>query len=155
MNPNWPRWLWASFTTHFATHFEANALPHFVEGDDRPDPSPKDFVEIRMDGPRIWKQPGRYRLYVPVNILIQSTMDDDDTHRIFRTAGVVVEGFADSIGIFKLGNGVEDDQSLSFCMSLMQDKLNPLKVNHFGQIDATLRLQQATVEGHYEGFVTE
>ena len=158
MKENWPRWAFASFSKHFATQFAvAPAIPLYVEGDDRDTARLKDFAEFRMDGPRIREMSkGYYRLYIPVNILVQSTMDSQDTHRIYRTVGRAVEAFTDTISIFKFGTDpVIDDSTLLVCMTLMKDKLNELKVNHFGQVDTTTRLQQATVEGHYEGFITE
>jgi hypothetical protein len=79
-----------------------------------------------------------------------------DTHRVYRNVGRAVAAFTDNIAIFKLGTDpVIDDGTQLVCMSIMRDKLNELRVNHFGQIDPITRIQQATVEAHYEGFITE
>lgn len=158
MKENWPRWAFASFSKHFATQFAvAPAIHLFVEGDDRDTAELKDFAEFRMDGPRIRKlSKGYYRLWVPVNILVQSTMDSEDTHRILRTIGRAVDSFHPTISIYKYGTDpVIDDSTLLICMKLMDNKTDELRVNHFGQVDTTTRLRQATVEGHYEGFLTE
>jgi len=158
MRTHWPRWAFASFSKHFANQFAADPPLHlFVEGDDRDTARKKDFAEFRMDGARIREMSkGYFRLYIPVNILVQSTMDSRDTHRIYRSVGKAVAAFTDTIAIYKLGTDpVIDDSTQLVCMTLIKDKLNELKVNHFGQVDTTTRLQQATVEGHYEGFITE
>jgi hypothetical protein len=158
MNEHWPRWVFASMSKHFADHFAAQTppVPLFVEGDDRDTALLQKFSEFRMDGPRIREQSkGYWEVYVPVNILIQTSMNDKDAHLHRKQMGIAASGFARTISIFKYGNGVDDDQTLLLCMTLMGDKSNPLQVKDFGQVDTTVRLQQATVEGHYKGFITE
>jgi hypothetical protein len=156
MRKHWPRWAFASFSKHFATHFEAENLNLFVEGDDRETALLAKFCEFRMDGPRL-RAVGRNRweIFVPVNILVQTSMNDTNTHLHRTNIGIAESGFARTISIYKYGNGPDDDQSLLVCMSLMGDKNNPIKINDFGQVDTTVRLQQATVEGHYLGHLTE
>lgn len=158
MKEHWPRWVFASFSKHFAAQFAADPAIHcFVEGDDRDTANRKDFVEFRMDGPRIREMSkGYHRLYVPVNILVSSKMDEQDTHRLYRSVGRAVSAFTDSVSVFKYGSDpVIDDSTLLTCMLIMRDKLNDLKINHFGQVDPITRLQQTSVEAHYEGFITE
>lgn len=156
MRKHWPRWAYASFSKHFADHFTANNLHLFVEGDDRDTALREKFCEFRMDGPRI-RPVGRRRweIFVPVNILVQTSMNDTNVYQHQTNIGIAQSGFARTISIYKYGNGVDDDQSLLVCLSLMGDKNNPLKTNNFGQVDTTVRLQQATVEGHYLGHLTE
>lgn len=156
MRKHWPRWAFASFSKHFAAHFTAESLPLFVEGDDRATALEKKFCEFRMDGPRL-RPVGRRRweIFIPVNILVQTIMDDENAYLHKTNMGIAQSGFARTISIYKYGTGPDDDQSLLVCMSLMGDKNNPLKTNEFGQIDTTVRLLQATVEGHYLGHLTE
>lgn len=155
INENWQRWAWASFSKHFADYFTAKGIHCFVDGDDRQTSELTDFVEFRMDGLKIRElnTPNYYRLYIPVNVLIKSTMNGETTHRHPQLIGTTSAAFAKTIDIMKFGNGAEDDQSFLVCMTLMQDRLNELRVNNFGQVDETVRVQQATVEGHYEGFL--
>jgi hypothetical protein len=157
INPNWVRWAVASFSKHFADTFSAASVPLFCEGDDRNTAKVKDFAEFRMDGPKIRElSRGYYHLFVPVNILVKSNMDDANVHRIHRTIGTAISAFADHISMFKYGpDGVIDDGSLVTCFSRMDNLLDQLKVSQFGQIDPTVRVQQATVEGHYEAYITE
>lgn len=142
-DPNWPRWIWASTSKHFADVFSAEGVPLFVEGDDRDTESFKDFAEFRLDGPR-WVEVSRnyFRLDVPINVLLQSKMDDSNTHRIYRTIGTTLSAFI-KINVFRFG----DDDTFVGCLKLREG--DPVRVNHFGQIDETVRILQATVEGHY------
>ena len=152
---HWPRWVFASITKHFVDHFDAAAKVSFVEGDKRNTALEKKFYEVRMDGPRSRQlSKGYWELFVPVNILIQTTMTND-THLHRKQIGVAFSGFADTISILKLGNGPDDDGSFLTCFSLEGNKADPVKINDFGQVDTTVRLQQATVEGHYIGNITE
>jgi hypothetical protein len=155
INKNWQRWAWASFSKTFADYFANNSIHCFVDGDDRQTSELTDFVEFRMDGLQVRElnSPNYYRLYLPVNILVKSTMNLERTHHFPQLIGTTSAAFVPSIDIFKYGNGPDDDQSLLVCMTLMQDRLNQVRVNNFGQVDETVRVQQATVEGHYLGFL--
>ncbi len=154
---HWPRWVWASFSKYFADRFETLQIPIYVEGDVRDTAKLSIFGEFRLDGPRISEKSKDYfRLFVSVNVLIQNKMDSPDTHRLHRVAGEAVAAFGRTISVFKLGNGGDDvPGELIVCMNRMDDKLNELRVNHFGIVDTAAKLQQASVEAHYEGFITE
>jgi len=154
INKNWPRWVFASISKHFDG--KRQGLPLFIEGQHRDTRSLKDFIELRMDGPQFTEISRKYwRLYFEINILVQSTIDDNNYHRIHQNVGIVAAAFSDIV-LFKYGDGPDDDQELWACAHLMQDtrKRQHLDIFHFGQIDKQCKLLQATVEGHYETFVT-
>lgn len=151
---NLPRWIFASCSEDVKSKAD-NAIT-FVEGLDRPSENDKDFAEFRLDGPRFTElSKGYWQIWIAINVLVQSTMDDEDFHRKYVTIGKIVEAMKGSISIFKYGDGPDDDDSLVGCFSMIQDKNNQLRVNHMGQIDKTLRLEQATVEAHYHMYLTE
>lgn len=153
-NPNWPRWLFASTSKHF--NDRRGDVSFYIEGQERNVPAPKDLFEFRMDGPYETELNKNYwRLYIEISILIQSTKDDSDYHRIHRHCGTVASAFT-TIPVYKYGDGVDDDQSLLGCLTLIQDvgKRERIQINHFGQIDASTPLLQSSVEGHYEMTLT-
>lgn len=150
MNSNWPRWIYASVTNHFAT---ATGYKTFVEGEPRTTWEEEDFIEIRMDGPYFTKlDSATWEAMIEVNVLLQSVIDFVNLHKIHTMAGAVSLAFATPFQIFKYGNGPLDDQSLLACVELLQNKRDRqiLSVNHFGQIASDKPLQQATVEGHFK-----
>lgn len=154
INKNWPRWIFASVSKHFDDRRQG--LPMFIEGQHRDTRSLKDFIELRMDGPQFTEVSHNYwRLYFEVNILVQSTMDEHSYHRIHTNVGIVAAAFSD-IGLMRYGTGPSDDQEQWGCAGLLQDtrKRQHLDIFHFGQIDKQTKLMQATVEGHYETFLT-
>ena len=154
INKNWPRWVFASVSKHFDSRRQG--LPIFIEGQHRDTRALKDFIEVRMDGPQFTEISRNYwRIYFEVNILIQSTMDDNNYHRIHHNAGIVAAAFT-TIGLMAYGTGPDDDQEQWACANLLQDtsKRQHLDIFHFGQIDKQVKLMQATVEGHYETFLT-
>ena len=153
LNQHWPRWVFASISKHFSDNRQG--LPLFIEGQQRDTRSLKDFIELRLDGPQFTEISRNYwRIYFEVNILVQSTMDDKNYHRIHQNVGIVAAAFT-GIVLYKYGNGSSDDQKAWACANLIQDtaKRQHLDIFHFGQIDKQLQLMQATVEGHYETFV--
>jgi hypothetical protein len=157
MNKNWPRWVKASFSKHFADIFTAGTKTLYCEGDDRDTAKNKNFAEFRMDGPRLREVSKNYwEFFVPVNILVTTSMDDQNVYTHEDLVGFVGSGFTRTIQVFKLGNGPDDSPStVLLCMELQGDKQNPLRINRFGQVDTTTRLLQSTVEGHYLGHLTE
>lgn len=150
MTQHWPRWIFASISKHFDDRKQG--LPLFIEGQNRNTRDTKDFFELRVDGPRLTElTKGSWHIYIEVNILVQSAMDDLDYHRIHRNVGIAVEAMTNLL-IFKYGSKVEDDQSFLGCLKLIQDTRSRerIQVFNFGQIDVDTRLMQSAVEGHYE-----
>lgn len=151
-NENWPRWCFASFSKFFDDRRQN--LTMYVDGSDRATTGLQDFIEFRMDGPRI-KQIGRslVKLEVTVNILVQSQMNDSDIHAMQRTMGIVIAAFEQIVPGFKYGDGVDDDQSQFACFvreSPSGQKIGfDVRINNFGIIDPTVRKQQATIEASY------
>ena len=152
INPNWDRWIFASVSNHFNTLAIAVPLPLFIEGQHRDTREIKDFFELRLDGPRMTEvSANNWQIRIEINCLVQSAMDETNYHRIRQNTGVVAAMFT-GIGIFKYGDGLDDDQSQIGCMILLQDKRGRdfLEISHFGQIEPATKLLQSTVEGHYE-----
>jgi len=148
MNENWPRWIFASVTTHFDDNLGTYEI--FYEGQKRNAENYKtDLFEVRMDGPYFLQlSPNLYDAKIEVNLLVQAAMDDVDFHKIHKMVGVAAKGFAKSIPVLQYGDG----EAQVGCLDLMQDRRNReyLVISHFGQIDPDKQLLQATVEGHYQ-----
>ena len=153
-NPNWPRWIFATVSRHFAAAAATAGLPLFIEGQHRNTRKLKDFFELRMDGPTLREvSKGCWVLRIEINILVQSTMDDSNYHRIHQNVGIAIAAFEKAISVFKLGKNTPtpDDQSFLGCLTLLQnaETRDFIEINHFGQIDIKTKLIQASVEGHY------
>lgn len=150
MRQHWPRWFFASVSKHFDALRQG--LPMYVEGTDRDTATLRDFIEFRMDGPRIRERGGVTRVDVIVNILVQSTMDSRDDHRILKSEGIVLAAFTPTINVFRYGDGSDDDQSLLLCLKERDDI--DVRINRFGIVDETVRKMQSTIEGHYRAYIT-
>lgn len=152
---NWPRWIFASISKHFNDGVNAltPVLPLFIEGQHRNTRTIKDFVELRVDGPK-WREVSKSCWFgrVEINVLITSHMDESNYHRIHTTAGDIQNLFQQRIPVYKLGSNPQDDQSFLGCLELIQDLrgIDSLELNHFQQRAADTLIQQATVEGHYK-----
>jgi len=144
IDPNWARWIRASVDKHFVDLFAASSLATFVEGQHRATRSLKDFVEVRMDGPDISEvSKNYYVLRVDVSILIHSTMDDTNYHRIDASIGITTAAFS-TVKVYRYGT--PGDDTLLGCLTL-QDELQVLR---YGQRSPDKKLQHASVEGHYK-----
>lgn len=153
---HWARWIYASMLQHFSDELNADGINLFIEGTDR-DPTAlgEEYAEYRMDGPRFrLLQGNEYRVWTSVNILFSVAMNDDDFHRKHKIAGCIAEAFKTTIPLYKYGDGEEDDSSQFGCM-VLEDRPRGVQVNHFGQIEEELRLEQGTVEGHYIAYITD
>jgi len=150
MNKNWARWIFASIAKHFDDQAVIAALPLYIESAPAKQGHPEDWLELRIDGPNFsGRSKDEWGVTVEVNIVISSAKNGKNNYRFLTNEGLVCKWFVAEIPIFKLGNGVDDDQSFITCLQLITDDKAKLVVSHFGQIDATTQLLQSTVEGHY------
>ena len=151
INANWNRWILTSTFTHFKGLIGENLL---LDGMDR-DGLDKDpiFAEFRSDGPRYQQLASNYyRLWFAINIVVTSAIDSIDLTKKHDLIGDIVNAFTLEIAINRYGTGVGDDQSLLGCAILSDDF--PVRVNQLGQIDKAVRIEQATIEGHYLLYLT-
>ena len=156
MDKNWSRWIFASITKHFSDIID---LTLFVEGMERQTKDLKNFAEIRIDGPKSNELSADYwRLYVEINVLIQSIMDDKNLHRHWDNIGDVNMAFTRRISVHRYADadGQNGDGSHLGCFQLVTDRYDreAIVTSNFGQIDKSVRLQQATVEAHYALFLS-
>lgn len=157
-----PRWLFASAAVCITARTTALQLQDpplitFYEGGDR-DPAlkEKESVEFRLDGPRC-RQLGSndWEVWVAINVLFTTTMNDRNTYRKYEIAGKIAAALTDPIPVYKFGDGPDDDRTVLIgCLEVIHDKFNRIQVNHFGQIEKTIRLEQSTVEAHYRMYLT-
>lgn len=147
---NLPRWIYASASKVI----DANAPITFIEGLDRDD-DPKEGAEFRMDGPRLTKLHGYWKIWTAINILVKTTMESTNFHQKYIVIGEVVNALNTHIPVYRYGNGPQDDNSFVGCLSVIHDEFNRIQVNHFGQVDKTVRLEQATIEAKYLMYLKE
>lgn len=155
VNANWPRWIFASVSKHFDARRQGLNL--FIEGQHRDTSDAGAYIELRIDGPEFREDSkGYWRVFSEINVLVSTPLDDTNFHLHQVNIGIVAAAFT-TINIYKYGTGVLDDQSLLGCYQLVHDYIGRerLIVSNFGQIDPAVKLLQATVEGHYEMFLSE
>ena len=153
MNTNWAKWVVASVIKYFSDNISFDV---FIEGMDRETSKLSDFAEIRVDGPKFNELSKNYwKIRIEVNILIHSVMSDTDLYHFYDNIGIVNKAFQNCISVYKRGNNVEDDNSHVGCLKLVIDRYDRENIvtSNFGQIDKSVKLQQATVEAHYEMYL--
>lgn len=157
INKNWPRWFFSSVSKHF--YSRRNTIPMFIEGQYRQQDEETKLLELRMDGPYFTEiSRGLFRCFVEINVLAQASQSDSDFHIIHDLVGIAAAAFTDGIQIFKYGptSNPDNDGSLLVCLSRIDDARGKerVQISHFGKIETQTPVIQATVEGHYEGFIT-
>jgi len=150
VNKNWPRWIYSSVAKHFSDKCIADGLPIYIETSPRDTNKLQDWVEFRLDGPFFTGHTkNEWGIIIEVNLVISSAKNERNNYRVFTNQGLICGYFAQEIPVFKLGVGVDDDQSLLTCLQLITEGREKLVVSNFGQIDTAKQLLQSTVEGHY------
>lgn len=147
-NPNWPRWIFASFTKHFDS--KRNSITLFIEGDDNDTAPLSDYFEFRLNGPYMWERSKDWwEIQVTINILVVHKRNDRSIHTLHDNIGIMVAAFEKAIGMFRYGTGLSDNNERFGCMQLVTDKDNSIQVDHFGQVNADVKEMQAMVQGTY------
>lgn len=155
-DPNLPRWIFASVSNHFKTIADANNLPLLIEGiEDRTSEKIRltDHAELRINGPIINEiSRNYYKIFVNVNILIQSMMTEQNAYILMQNCGVMLSGMR-PFDVFKFGIGPDDDDSYVGCLTLRDELSQPFGVNHFGQLKEDVRLRESIVTGHFKMYL--
>lgn len=157
MNKNWPRWMKASMIKWFTDIIQKkNNVTCFIETtehidkDGNPVTELHTWAEARFNGPLskpITKTTFHHQ--VIVNFLISTKLDQVNVYSHDTTVGLVYEAYVNSIPVFKLGTGEDDDGSLLGCFQLEADNKFAIQVAHFGQLDVDVKITQSIIEAHY------
>ena len=150
-NKSWARWIKASVSKHFHDAIGEDTSI-FIENQHRDTEELKDFLELRVDGPRLQEvSKDWWKLRVEINVFCQSVMNETDYHVIDDLVGLAQSAFTNQITVYRFGNREGDDNSFLGCLILQQnaEARDFLEANRFGQIDIRTKLLQSAVEGHY------
>lgn len=155
------RWIRASVVKHFRlalkTEFDYETKSTvFVEGEERETDELKHWLEIRTDGPYVKKRTlNLYRVRIEVNILANTLMDSHASiYHIDDMQGMVSSLFRNCIPVYRYGNAATDpanDGTLIDTLELRREGGEEVECTYFGKVRPDTALEQATVEGHYEG----
>lgn len=146
-----PRWVHASIKDYIKKNYAGGPIQ--FEGEDDRNSEVPFWTEVRIDGPSLVTlgTRGEYLGVVEVNLLITCKKDEKYVHLFQDKIGAGLEILkARCIPIRKIGSAdtsIDDGTNFTF-LQLLDDE--PMPVNNFGQIDKTLRQQQASLEAHYK-----
>jgi hypothetical protein len=154
-NQNYERWCKIALIEHFKSGVgeepEQGGTHFFVEGFERDTNGLADYVEFRLDGPYIRESTkNSFRLYFELNILVVVQEENENAYRINELTGLVSSLFLDCVNVERKGIGEEDDGSLLGCLCLVKGRNEKVQVSHFGRINPSIGMVQASVEGHYQ-----
>ena len=158
MDVNLARWIMASVAVYFKTVADSLSLTYFVEGVDEraSDTMRVQHVELRVNGPFIRELSRDYwRAHIDINILLVDYLDmsTENAYDLNQWGGEFLAAMLEPIPIYRLGTGVDDDDSLVGCLTQRAGISEPARLIHFGQISKTDRIRQAAVDGRFEIYV--
>lgn len=145
MNPNWPRWIFASVTKYFVDTLNVEV---FVHGTNRPTPQSPEFVELIVNGPMMEPLSGEVKIIVPVTFWYKVSMSEVNFHRKYTLAGEVAAAFQ-CIRLFRYGTGSDDDNEQFGILTAPEE----VSIHHYGQIDKDVRLEQGSILGTYQTYL--
>jgi len=142
MNDSWTKWIIASIHKHLSL-LEESDFKYQLDGKDSVNENDKTF-EVRVDGP-VFTQISHsdFKVDIRVNVLIQIPVTTN-VYTINVLTGKIAEGFT-AITVNKYGLNAEDDDSYLACLR----PVGEIKIRDFGQIEPTIPLRQATVDGSF------
>lgn len=149
------RWMRSSLYSWFTDQLK-DKITVYIETTEHVDKNGKittqlpTWAEMRMNGPEIkviTKSCNKYE--IAMNFLIETQLTGKNLYTHDNSIGLVYAAYASSIGVFKLGKGVDDDNSPVGCFQLDTENSDPFVINHFGQLDPAVKLTQSTIEAHY------
>lgn len=149
------RWMRASLYSWFTDQLK-DKITVFIETTEHVDKTGKvitnlpTWAEMRMNGPEIkaiTKNSDKYE--IAMNFLIETQLVGTNVYTHDKSVGLVYAAFAPTIGVFKFGDGPDDDGSPIDCFQLDTEASDPFVINHFGQLDVNVKLTQSTIEAHY------
>lgn len=145
MIENIPRWVHASIKDYIKTN--GFTFPLLVEGEDEKRSKDASYAELRIDGPIVtaFGTAGNYRLDVKINMLITAQKDMKAVHLFQDTVGHCLKAMNGCIPIKRMGNTSDDDKSY-VCSLQLEDTID---ISNFGQIDITIKTQQASLDAAY------
>ncbi len=146
-----PKWIIASLAKHFKDACVSNILPMYLEGTGRKANTSPNYFEFRLNGPYVNQTLlNEYKIWVTINILLVNTIDEQNHYVLNANEGVILGAFVPSIGIFRFGTDINDDESLVECVVLDPDPGEKIKVTNFGQLSDHVRVMESTVEATYQ-----
>ena len=148
INQNWHRWIFASVAKYFDDN--KGQFPLYIEGQD---PLPEELnerAELRINGP-FFNETSKniFQLSIDINLLLNVSFNDEDSHRQFRIAGYFQQKFAKAIKVYKYGDTDDDDGSYLGCLIMKNYRGDDVTVTNFGQVLPDIRVTQLAIDSVY------
>lgn len=150
MNPNLPRWIFASAAKHF-DGYKGDCYLH-IEGVGQRDADSRRvfWAEFRLDGPYETGGTAIEENYtVEINVLICASIEEKYAYRIQDLQGRFGAAFTACIPVRRYGDGPQDDSSLVGHLQLLTAGSEKLMISNFGKIGPNTDIKQGSIEGHY------
>jgi hypothetical protein len=148
--------LWGVYVIKSLAKFldeNRGSVPLFVEGFERDTADLPEYIELRVDGPSTRETTKNcWKLYFEVNVLIVVQQNNNNAYRTRELMGFVSTFFVDSIAVHEWEDG-EDDPAKIGCLQRVHRGKDTVEQSYFGKIRPDTRIEQGTVEVHYDLYI--
>ena len=145
---HYTRWITASVLKHIDSRRQGISV--YIEGQTRSTQEELRWFEARLSGPHATPNGSQneYKLYVEVNILCQTCVDEKDVYHLKKLLGIAQQALNADICVFKYGDEPGDNPD-TYVGVLKLETEDPIEVHDFGQIEPANKSVQGSAEAHY------
>jgi len=144
INANWSKWIQRAILKHFKTNLSGYTV--FLETEDVDKNSLRTWIEVRLDITYHHLQGNKYRVTIPVDILVMSAKAGN-IYDAKSITGLVASAFS-SIQVY------DDSEPTRLPVFCLRPK-GQIVDNYYGETELQANMEQATVEGIYEAHILE
>lgn len=148
-------WQVASFRKMIAERIQTSEQPNmkfFFEADPVTDAQRKlpERIEFRLDGPTEMGRNGDQRGYkIEINALVFTSYNERNLFKHQMNVATAVRVLSDDFKVYQMGYSDSTDDYVG-CYQLVDTRGDLVVVAEHGQIDPNAKVQQATIEAHFE-----
>lgn len=148
MNPNMPKWIFASVCKFFSEEANLINLPYFAEGAD--DLSSEVYqrpnLSSRVDGPMVMEHSGSTYYRVDVQGLLTEVGKRRDGYQLHDEAGTIAEAMRGGIPVYQIP---EAPEQVVGCLLPDPRSMESVRIVNLGLLSTSSKIRQISVVGKF------
>jgi hypothetical protein len=148
MDPNMPKWIFASICKFFKEEADLLSLPYFAEGAD--DPSSEVYQQTnlssRVDGPLITEYSGSTSYRVDIQGLLTEIGKRRNGYQLHDEAGVIAEAMRGGIPVYQIP---EAPEQVVGCLLPDPRSMESVRIVNLGVLSTSSKIRQISVVGKF------
>lgn len=148
MNPDMPKWIFASVCKFFSEEAQTLSLPFFAEGADDPKSEvyQKTNLSSRVDGPMVVEHSGSTTYRVDIQGLLTEIGRRRNAYQLHDEAGKIAEAMRGGIPVYKIP---EDPTTSIGCLLPDPRTMESVRIVNLGDLSVSSKIRQISVVGKF------